>query len=373
MVMQETNVTVGVIGLGLMGKRHAANLSDLGANVVAGTDIKPAARKSFEEEFDAPSFEDVESMYASTDLDGVVITTPNKFHEPAATLALRQNINVLCEKPLAHTLEAAENIAAADSQSDAFCMVGFKHRFGSATSLYKAYQEDGDIGNIKAIEGSYIRRRGIPGLGSWFTNKEIAGGGALIDVGVHAIDYALYLAGFPKVIEVVGVTRNTFITSAEYEDPENWAGKWDVTDSSQDVDDSATVLLRCEDNTTISLEIAWASNRDPDETFVVRGSKAGVRMDLRGSSLEMYKTDSRGHDHYNDTTLTSKIENDKLREEDKTFLGGIQSGERPEMNQLSEALQVQRIIDAIYRSSDQQSSIHLHDVERERKTAVRSE
>ncbi|MFC4986844.1 Gfo/Idh/MocA family protein [Saliphagus infecundisoli] len=368
--MKDANASVGVIGLGLMGTRHATNLEELGADIVAGTDIDSDARQKFEVKFSAESYASFERMYDGTNLDAVVITTPNKFHEPAALAALDDNVAVLCEKPLAHSLPAAERIAAADEQSDAFCMAGFKHRFGSATSLYKAYQQDGELGDLNAIEGGYVRRRGIPGLGSWFTSEEVAGGGALIDIGVHAIDYALYLAGYPEVIEVMGVTRNSFIARDNYDDPDDWAGKWDLTDESRDVDDSATVLMRCAGDLTISLEIAWAANREPDETFVVRGTDAGVRMDLRGDSLDIFKTGSKDHDHYSDTTLTSKRENDKLCDEDLAFLQGVYSDKRPSMNTIDEALQVQRIIAAIYRSSDQDSSIVLENDELRPTTAA---
>ncbi|WP_225336040.1 Gfo/Idh/MocA family protein [Halomicrobium urmianum] len=368
--MRETGTTIGIIGLGLMGTRHAANLSDLDADIVAGTDVDPDARRAFENKFQATTYADHERMFESTDLDGVVITTPNKFHEPAATVALDDSVAVLCEKPLAHSLDSAERIAVADERSDAFCMAGFKHRFSPAASLFKAYQQDGELGDINAIEGAYVRRRGIPGLGSWFTNEEVAGGGSLIDIGVHAIDFALHLADYPDVKEITGVTRSTFITRDDYDDPDDWAGKWDTSDGSNDVDDSATVFLRCEDDLTISLEIAWATNRNPDETFIVRGTEAGVRMDLRGNSLEVYKTGSKDHDHYQDTTLRSERDTNKLYEEDAAFLEGIRTGERPEVNQIDEALQVQRVIDGIYQSSTQQSSITLDDNSQRQETIV---
>lgn len=357
----ETNsqVTIGIVGLGGMGTRHAHNFSELGADIIAGSDVASAARNSFETEFDASTYEEFATMYAEAEPDAIVITTPNKFHEPAATAALERDIHVLCEKPLADSVAAAEKILEADAASDAFCMVGFSNRFSPATSLFKAYQEDDEFGGIDAIEGRFVRRRGIPGLGSWFTDKELSGGGALIDIGVHAIDYGLYLAGYPEVIEVTGVTRDTFISENEYVDPDNFASKWHASAGNANVDDSVTALLRCANDTTISLEIAWATNRDPSKEFVVRGSKSGARLAIGGEDLTIYRTDDRAADHYSDTELSRQFESTVYREEAKTFLDGIKSDSRPHINHISEGYQVQRVIEAIYESSERGTAVRL--------------
>ena len=360
-----SNAAVGIVGLGGMGTHHARNVADLGAEVVAGSDVVTEARDEFCAEFDVVTYDSYDTMYEETDLDAVIITTPNKFHEPAATAALERDVHVLCEKPLAHSLEAAERIVEADEASNAFCMVGFSNRFAAAPSLFKAYQDDGEFGDVEAIEGAYVRRRGIPGVGSWFTNHDLSGGGALIDIGVHAIDYALYLAEFPEVVEVSGVTRDTFIADDSYVDPDNWCGNWDTDDGSRDVDDSVTALLRCADDTTINLEIAWATNREPDHEFFVRGTEGGARLEIGGDDLHLYGSDDRAIDHHQDTTLTGDPERDRYYEEVATFLEGVRTGERPAINHVEEGLQVQRVIEAIYESSERRTAVRLDGAETE--------
>ncbi len=81
----------------------------------------------------------------------------------------------------------------------------------------------GDLGKVTHIEANYVRRRGIPGRGSWFTRRQIAGGGALIDLGVHAVDLAMYLLDYPDTKEVNGVTRSEFGSREEYAYLEMWA------------------------------------------------------------------------------------------------------------------------------------------------------
>ena len=361
----DSTPAIGIVGLGGMGTHHARNVADLDADVVAGSDVVTEARDDFAREFDAVTFDDFETMLDEMDLDAVVITTPNKFHEPAATAALERDVAVLCEKPLAHSLEAAERIVEADAASDAFCMVGFSNRFAAAPSLFKAYQDDGEFGDVEAIEGAFVRRRGVPGVGSWFTNHDLSGGGALIDIGVHAIDYALYLAEFPDVVEVTGVTRDTFIADDAYVDPENFAGNWDTGDGRRDVDDSVTALLRCADDTTINLEIAWATNREPDHEFHVRGTDGGARLEIGGDDLHLLGSDDRATDHHRDTTLSGDLDRDRYYEEAATFLEGVRTGERPDINHVEEGLQVQRVIDAIYESSERGTSVRLDGAERE--------
>ncbi|MFB6296700.1 MAG: Gfo/Idh/MocA family protein [Halobacteriales archaeon] len=351
--------TIGIVGLGGMGQLHAGNVADHGGEVIAGADVIEGAREEFAEAFDAATYEDYEEMYDAAEPDGVVITTPNTFHEPAATAALERNIDVLCEKPLADTLDAAESIADAAHGSDAFCMVGFHNRFSVAGELFTEHRENGRFGEIRHVEANFIRRRGIPGLGSWFTDRDLSGGGALIDIGVHAIDFALYLAGYPDVAEVSGTVRTDFGDTEAYADPDDWAGNWRTDEEVFDVDDSANAFIRCANGATIALDVAWATNREPEREFVARGTEAGARCDLGGDSLHLYETDTAATDHYVDTGLEGSLDPSGHEAEDIAFLEGIETGERPEINRVEEGLTVQRVIDAIYRSSEEGGAVQL--------------
>lgn len=346
-------VRVGIVGLGGMGRIHAENVVDHGHDVIAGADVKSDTRDSFARDFDVSTYEDHETMYHEEPIDAVIVTTPNKFHEVVTVNALERGHDVLVEKPLAHTLESAERIADATEQADGFCMVGFHYRFSGAASMFKEYQRQGAFGDLQHVEANYVRRRGIPAQGSWFTSRSLAGGGALLDLGVHAVDLALYLLDFPEVTEVVGETRSTLGTDEAYADPDNWSEHWQSNTGRFDVDDDVSAFIKCEDGKTISLEVAWATNREATNEFVVRGSDAGVRFDLGEDTMVVFDTGLAGGDHYIDSDHTTHPELSGWRAESKRFLDAVVSGKPPAQNSVEEGLQVQRVLDEIYESSSQ--------------------
>lgn len=353
MARDDRAVRVGIVGLGGMGRHHAEIITGLGHEVVAGADVVSDIRERFAEEFSAATYETHGELYEEEALDAVVITTPNKFHEPAAIGALESGYSVLCEKPLAHSLAAAERIAATARTAEGFCMVGFHNRFTTPASIFKEYQAEGRFGDITHIQANYVRRRGIPGVGSWFTNEELSGGGALIDIGVHVLDFALYLLDFPEIIEVTGVTRSDFGMREDYADPDGWGGNWDTASSTFDVDDSTTAFIRCADGQTITLEVSWAAQQTPTTECVVRGTEAGAEFDLHDDSITLIESGKQGVDHYSDTRISGKLDPSGHEAEDSLFLESVADDEAPQLNTVEQGLTVQRIIEAIYRSSEE--------------------
>ncbi|OVE86382.1 Gfo/Idh/MocA family protein [Natronolimnobius baerhuensis] len=356
--MRSKTVRLGVVGLGFMGQTHATNATELGHEVVAGADIVPETREKFAQSYGATTYEDFASMYDGEDLDAVAVSTPNAFHEDAVVAALERGYDVLCEKPLANDLASAERIAAAASASDGFCMVNFHNRVSTATEVFKEYQRAGHFGDITHVDANYVRRRGIPGVGSWFTEKELSGGGAVVDIGVHAIDFALYLMDYPAVEDVFAVTRTEFGHRDDYVDPGDW---YDETDDAVfDVEDSATAMIRCADDRTISLEVTWAANQPDTQAFVARGTEAGAALDLGGEELTMFQSGTQGTDHTLDVTLADgALERTGWAGSDERFLEAVAAGEAPELNTVEQGLTVQRVIDAIYRSAEAGESVAL--------------
>ncbi|RKD97041.1 putative dehydrogenase [Halopiger aswanensis] len=356
--MNRSDIRTGIVGLGNIGQYHAERLVDLSVPIVGGMDVAAEARTRFGRRYDVEVYEDHQELYDT--IDAVIITTPNKYHEEYAIDAFERDLHVLLEKPLAHSLESAQRIADAAADSEGVSMVGFNNRFANTVRIVKNRIERGDLGDVTHVEANYVRRRGIPGRGSWFTRRQIAGGGALIDLGVHAIDLALYLLGYPEVREVSGVTRGDFGSREEYAYLEMWGD--DAGPDGFDVDDSASAFVRCADDRTISLEVAWATNRPADHEFVIQGTESAARFDLLEGDLSFHSASTVGPDHLEDTSVETR-QNDTHTEEQKNFFDAIVTGEDRD-DSIEQALSVQRIIDSIYRSSDEGQTITVDERER---------
>ncbi|SFK84555.1 Predicted dehydrogenase [Halogranum rubrum] len=347
---------LGIVGLGNIGHHHATRLVEQDADLVGGVDIAEPARERFEAEFGVTAYDDATDLYDVA--DAVIVTTPNRFHEEYAVSALDAGLDVLLEKPLAHSLESAERIVAAAKESEGFCMVGFNNRFSNPVEIIKHAQREDRFGDVNHIEANYVRRRGVPGRGSWFTNKEVAGGGSLIDIGVHAIDLALYFLDFPELAEVTGTTRSQFGGRDDYAFVEMWGN--DTGPEGFNVDDSASAFIRCANGTTISLEVAWAANRPTNDEFFIRGTEAGAHFDRASQDLTFYGTGTGGANHLTDTDIDTRT-TDTHQAEQAMFVDAVRAGEAPGRNTIDEGLAVQRVIDAIYRSSESGNAVRLTD------------
>ena len=235
-------------------------------------------------------------------------------------------------------------------------MVGFNNRFSSAVQVLRDRIERGDLGEITHVEANYVRRRGIPGRGTWFTSREISGGGALIDLGVHAIDLSLHLLEFPPIEEVTGVARSEFGSREEYAYLEMW-GPDDGPDSF-DVEDSASAFVRCANGRTISLEVAWATNRPANHEFVVHGTEAGATFDLLEGDLTIHSASDGGVDHFEDVSITTDS-NDSHTAEQRAFFDAI-AGDAEVHENVEHALSVQRVLDGIYRSSERERTVRIN-------------
>ncbi|GAA0279031.1 Gfo/Idh/MocA family protein [Halobacterium noricense] len=348
-------VRVGIVGLGGIGHHHAERITDLGETLVGGVDVADEARQRFEDEYNVPTFGTYEELYEAG-IDAVLITTPNKFHEQYAIEALESGVDVLLEKPLANTLESAERIVDAAHKADSFCVVGFNNRFNPGAEVFKTYQEDGRFGNITHVEANYVRQRGIPGRGGWFTTKEISGGGALLDIGVHAIDLALHFLDFPEITEVSGETRSEFGGREDYTYLEMWGEDEEKIEFT--VDDHATAFIRTAAGQSVSIEVAWASNRPPNNDFVIQGTEGGATFDRESGDLTIHEVNDIGANHFSNTDIQTREEDTHEREQEY-FFDIVRSGEVPKRNTVDQALEVQRVIDAIYRSDEKGHAIQL--------------
>ncbi len=352
MATVEQTVSVGFVGLGWMGRRHAQHVVDLGHEVVGGADVVSSTRERFAGDFDVPVFDGYDGLLDATEPDAVVIATPNAFHAGPTIAALERDTAVLVEKPLSDTLEDAREVAAVAEDAEATAMVGFHNRFSSSMRMLDDYRLSGALGDIVHVEAEYIRRRGIPNVNSWFTDVSLAGGGALIDLGVHTIDFAMAVAGFPEPKSVSGKTVRLYADRPDYVDPEDWSHWGGIGGETIDAEDGATALIRCENDVTISIEIAWARDRPASEDVYIQGTDGGAHCKLGGDTITIYGASGAGTDHYVDSEMVDPSSPPNYKEEMDYFLRTVATGEELVTNTVDEALTVQEIVHGIYESSE---------------------
>ena len=267
-----TPLRVGVVGVGWAGQQHLAAYARIpGVEIAAVAGLELDQRAELQAQYDIPQAVDGwEELLALDGLDAVSIAVPTFLHAPIAGAALGRGLHVLCEKPIARTLEEAEAMVRAARDAGRVLDVVFNHRRRGDIETLKEIVDEGRLGRPYYTKAWWMRRSGIPTLGSWFTQSQLAGGGPLMDIGVHVLDYALFLLGNPAVSAVSASTydllgRAGFGSSAESaKSGADGSGRFDV-------EDLATVFVRLADGGTLLLEASWAAHR-------IEGDEFGVTM-----------------------------------------------------------------------------------------------
>lgn len=214
-----------------------------------------------------------EEMLAAGGLDGVSICVANNLHCPVTLAALGAGLHVLCEKPPALDAREARAMEAGAAASGKVLAYGLHWRFSPELRAAKALAEAGDLGRIYSGRVRALRRRGIPGWGS-FTDKAVQGGGALIDIGVHMLDAALHIMGYP---EPAWVLASAFAEIGTRPGP-GLMGAWDPDRFG--VEDSLFGSIRFADGSLVQVETAFALNMGPKSVMGVElyGSRAGLDL-----------------------------------------------------------------------------------------------
>lgn len=282
-----------VAGIGIGGiwrSVHApAWLEHEEAELVAVCDIQRDKAERFAREHDIGyACRDYRDILKRKAIDVVDICTSNKFHSEIAVAALEAGKHVFCEKPDAINPAEARRMADAARASGKTLMVMRNNRFRADARFVKQYADAGKMGQIYAGRCGWVRRRGIPGKGGWFTTRELSGGGPLIDLGVHMIDLAIWLMGNPKPVAVSGATFCKFAEQEGPSDSEHAAFGEAKAGGIFDVEDLAMGLIRFENGAVLQIEFSWASNIEQEHHFVeLRGEKAGATLG-RGEPLKLF-------------------------------------------------------------------------------------
>lgn len=351
---------VGVIGVGGIGfGAHLSGYEKLAdkVEIVAVCDIDEAKLERASKRYGvSETFTDYREMLKMKELDAVNVCTPNYLHHPISIAALEAGKHVLCEKPLALNAEQGEEMVAAAKKAGKLFMIGVNNRYRDESQKLKRMIERGELGEVYAARTGWIRRRGVPFWGDWFMEKAKAGGGPLIDIGVHMLDLTRWLIGNPKPVSVTGAIYhkigNYLVTEWDKNDPV-LAGALasGAADKIYDVEDSAFAFIRFEGGITLELNVSWALNTNKEHNYCeLYGDKAGATLspltvfgEKEGTLVDYtFKTDEA-------TTHHTEIAH---------FVDCILNGTEL-ISPAEEAVDVMRILDAIYKSAELGEEVRL--------------
>lgn len=296
---------------------------------------------------------DYHEILNDPEVEAVSVCTPNNMHAPISIDFLKAGKNVLCEKPAARTYEEAKTMLQAQHETGKVLNIGVVNRFNDGVNQIKKLIDQGELGEVYQVYVSFRAHRSIPGIGGAFTNKDIAGGGVLIDWGVHYLDIVMYCCGDPKPLTA---SAETFAKLGKdipaYDYVNMWAGPPKL-DGVNTVEEGITGLVRT-DGPVITLNGAWAQNIGESETYIdFIGTKAGIRLQY-GAGFKMYGTKN----GMLTTTDFNFRSNQMFCNEINAFINCIKSGEKLPSH-IDTNILTSKLMQALYDSADAHKEVTI--------------
>jgi len=271
----------GIIGLGGISPKHLGGYSALAdeVEIVAGCDIDEEKLQAQCDKYNIPRrYTDYHELLDQPDIDFVSVCLPNNLHASVTVEALKKGKHVHCEKPMAMNEEQTAAMLAARNETGLQLMVGVNNRFTPQSQYVKYLAETGVFGEIYFAKCGWQRRNGLAHAG-WFLDKEISGGGPLIDLGVHFLDLVLYFMDYPEPDAILAKTYTKFGNNEKrvvYTQPR--AKLSDITGECT-VEDLATGFITLKNGASVQFEMSWASNNQDRIFYDLYGTEGGVHWE----------------------------------------------------------------------------------------------
>ncbi len=275
---------IGLIGLGAIAGRHYDAFSKLeDARITAlctrsEKNLKEHCRKWGVE----AGYTDYRRMIEEADIDAVVLTLPPYLHREVALLAMEHKKHVFCEKPPALTAAEAEEMMQCARENGVLLMYGFMFRFSRKHNLGREIIQSGALGDILLIREETIRRNAC--AAGWFGQRDLAGGGPVIDIGSHCLDLARYMMGNEPV--PVRAYARTFAPCENLQNLKDYQHGWPtfLSDAAPecryDVEEMGVAMIRYSNGAELLLVLSNASHIKEDKKVIeFIGTKGGLSVD----------------------------------------------------------------------------------------------
>ncbi len=200
-------IPIGVVGSGGVAQvihlPILKSLPDVKVTAICDVDLRKAT--VIADKFGIPGvYGDVEEMLNREQLEAIFVLTPNNLHFPVALLGLEKNVHVFLEKPATLTSGEAAKLREKAREQGVVVMVGMQNRFRPDVRALQKLLTSEDLGNVFMIKGGWLQAKRQVLKQPWLFNRNISGGGVLMDLGVQLLDLAWWLAGKPKPLSVKG-------------------------------------------------------------------------------------------------------------------------------------------------------------------------
>lgn len=241
-------IRLGILGTGAIAQIvHLPILTQReDARVEAVADADEAKAETIATRFRVPRVLGVREMLEDADLDALVVSTPNHLHREQAITALRSGKDVLVERPLAFTGSGVEEVLDVAEGTGRSVAVGMSHRYRPDVGALRSFVAGGELGDIHAVRGAWLNRKLPLARVTWRQRPEEAGGGALMDLGVQALDLCLWLVDYPRIQRIVAATRR----------------------GDHEVEDAASVMLISEEGIAFQVEMTTSYYAEEDRRYL---------------------------------------------------------------------------------------------------------
>ncbi len=245
---------LGFAGVGWIGRNRLQSLAESSlVEIAAVADPDPACVRACREIAPEMHVCDRFDDLLTQDLDAVVIATPSALHAEQCIAAFNRGLAVFCQKPLGRTAAEVRGVVQAARRADRLLGVDLSYRWTQAASVMRSVVRSGRIGRIFNAELTFFNAYG-PNK-PWFYDLRLAGGGCVIDLGVHLVDLALWTMGFPEIVETHSRLYNKGVL---------------LKRNSAAVEDFATAQMQTADNATITMQCSWNLHAGCDAVIAAR-------------------------------------------------------------------------------------------------------